>query len=155
MARNSLACRRGHAPALVEQERAPVRLLEFADATHHGTGKSPSLMAEQLRFEEIFWNRGAVHRHEALLAPAAVPMQIARQHLLAGATLAGDQHAGVRGRDLARDGQKLLHPQVLGHQLAGAVDKLCSDGFDERRLGRQRQEALGPSSVDHCGARLG
>ena len=144
-----------HLADLVEQERAAVRLLELADAARHGTGKCPFLVAEQLGFEKIVRNRGAIQRHQTLLAAAAVPMQIARQHLLAGAALAGDQHAGVRGRDLARHGQQLPHPDVLGHQLVGGVDQPGGDGVDEAGLCRQRQEALGASIVDDRRTRLG
>ena len=146
---------RVHFADLVEQKRAPVGLLELADAAYHGPGERTFLVAEQLRFEEIVRNRGAIYRYQALLAPAAVLMQIARQHLLAGATLAGDQHTGIGGRDLARNRQKLPHRHVLEHQLARVRRQAP---WRLPRPARARRAAAGsPWSgiVDHCCATIG
>jgi hypothetical protein len=46
-----------HLADLVEQERAPMRLLEFADPTRDRTGEGSLLVPKQLRFEKIIGDR--------------------------------------------------------------------------------------------------
>jgi hypothetical protein len=53
-------------------------------------------VAEELRFEQILGDRGAVHLHERILALRAVEVDRARDHLLARAGLAGDEHGALR-----------------------------------------------------------
>ena len=52
--------RRAHRPDLVEEQRAPVRLLEPALAGADGAGERAAHVAEQLRLEQRLGNRAAV-----------------------------------------------------------------------------------------------
>ena len=61
------------------------------DARPDGAGERATHVAEELRFEQRFWNRAAVERDESLLAARARLMDRARDHFLAGAGLAVDQ----------------------------------------------------------------
>src|SRR5439155_9584028 len=64
--------RRGHVADFIQKERPAVALLEFPDPLQGRAGKSSALVAEQLAFQKLLWNRGAVNRQERLLAPLAV-----------------------------------------------------------------------------------
>ena len=64
-ARSSLACRRViHLADFVEQQRAAIGLLELADAAGDGAGEGALFMAEQLAFQQIFRNGGAIDGDE-------------------------------------------------------------------------------------------
>ena len=70
-------------------------------------------------------------------------MHVARQHLLAGAAFAGDQHRGVGGGDLLGELDHLRHRVVAIDHFAVVV----GDGREHRRdqlgVGRQRDVFLG------------
>ncbi len=91
-----------------------------------------------------------------LLGAAAVTMDVARQHLLAGAALAGDQHARLGRRDLPRHAEQGVHRRVLEDQLAAVVGDRGEDRGDQLGVRRQRQElaGAGPDRGDR-GARIG
>ena len=75
-------------------------------------------MPEQRAFDEFPGNCREVDRDERPLAAVRFGMDAARQHLLAGAALAGDQHRRVEPRDL-------LHQAHHGlHRRTGAGDEL-------------------------------
>ena len=59
---------RVHLADLVEQQRAAVRLLELADAPRDRTGEGAPLVAEQLRFQQVLRDGGAVDGDERPLA---------------------------------------------------------------------------------------
>ena len=60
-------------------------------------------MAEELAFQQVFRDGGAVHRHHGPLRPGAVLMDEPGQHLLAGPGFSGNQHGGLAvGRPLCR-----------------------------------------------------
>ena len=131
-----------HLADLVEQQRAAVGLLEPADPAGHGAGKGALLVAEQLGLQQRFRDRRAVDRDEAAARPAARRMQVAGEDLLAGSGLAGDQHAGVAGRDLVGQRHHLGHGRV-GVQHRASVN---GDGGEHRGdqlgVGRQRDVLL-------------
>ncbi len=83
-------------------------------------------------------------------------MHVTRQHFLAGARFAGDQHRRVARRDLLRELYHLRHRLVAVDEFAVVV----GDGREHRRdqlgIGRQRDVFLG-AGVDRRdgGARVG
>src|SRR5690606_33096886 len=83
---------------LVEEQRAAVRLLELADLVKRGTGERALDMAEQDRLEQRLRNRRAVDDDVRLVGAPAVPVDRARDEILAGAALAADQDRRVGGR---------------------------------------------------------
>ena len=83
---------------LVEQERAVVRQLEAALAALRRTGERPALMAEKLALDQVLRNGRAVHLDERLAAPRAAAVEFARDHFLARAALARDEHRRIGGR---------------------------------------------------------
>ena len=77
-------------------------------------------MAEQLRFKQVFRNRGRVQGDEWFLAARAVPVQRMGDQFLAGAGFAGDQHGGVALREAAYRAKHILHRRRLPeHRLSG------------------------------------
>ena len=108
--------RQRHVADLVEEQRAAVGRLEQADVRAGRAGEGALDVAEQLGLEQLLGNRAAVDGDERRLGARAGAVDGARQHFLAGAALAADQHAGVGGGDHAG----FVHQ--LGHAAAAEDD---------------------------------
>jgi hypothetical protein len=95
--------RRRELAELVEEERAAVGERERAVARADGAGEGTPLVAEQLAPRELGDERRAVHEHEVALArPPVERVHEAREQLLPGPRLAGEEHGHVgeeRGLD--------------------------------------------------------
>src|SRR4029079_5245500 len=88
-----------HVPDLVEKQRAARGELETADARRERACERAFLVTEQLRLEQLAWNRGAVERHERPAAALGELVNAARDELFAAAGLSLDQHGAVVARD--------------------------------------------------------
>jgi hypothetical protein len=134
--------------------RAAGGLLEFSDPSRNGPGERAFLVTEQFGFKQVFGNCRAIDRYERLLGAVGAGVDVARQHLLAGAGFAGDHDRGVRAGDLL---SQLDH---LGHRLVAVdhVARIIGDGGEHRgdqfRIGRQRDVFLG-TGVDRGHGRSG
>ena len=89
-----------------------------------GAGECPFLVTEQLALEQIRGDRAAIDRHERMARAAGQLVDMARDHLLAGAGLAEDQHVGVEGRHLldqpmngAHGARGAARPEAVGARL--------------------------------------
>ena len=83
---------------LVEKERAAVGGADDAGERGVGAGEGALAVAEQLALEHVARHRRAVERDERAIGAVGGAMDEARQHLLAGAGLAGEQdRQGTRG----------------------------------------------------------
>ena len=71
-------------------------------------------MPEQLAFDELLGNGGAVHLDERLIPPLAVEVQQVGDQLLAGAVFPADEDAPVRGGGEL----DLLAQRLHGHGVA-------------------------------------
>ena len=101
--RSSLACKRcRHVADLVEEQRAAPGAFGIAEMALVGAGEGTLLVTEEFAFQEIGWDRRAVHRDERLLRARRDLMQEPRRDLLAGSGLARDQHRQVM-RGVAMD----------------------------------------------------
>ena len=116
--------RRAHRPDLVEEERPLVRLLEASLPIADRAGERAAHVAEQLRLEQRFRNRAAVERDEAVHAPRAVVMNRARDDLLAGAGLAGDEDRAVGRRDGLEQLKQPRHRAALADDAFEAIPLL-------------------------------
>ncbi len=116
----------------------PRRLLELADAARDRAGERALLVAEQLGFEQVLGDRGAIDRDERRARAVRFRVHEARQHLLAGAGLAGDQHRGIARRDLLREPDHLRHRVVAIDEVAVIVGDRRKHGGDQFGIGRQR-----------------
>ena len=99
---------RAHVADLVEEQRAAVGLLEAADALAIGARERALLVAEQLRFEQVFLQRGAVDLDEVARRPQRVVMDRAGDQFLARAGFAADEHRRIALGDLAHHAQDAL-----------------------------------------------
>ena len=86
-----------HVADFVEKDRAAIRLLELADLLFGGARERSFLVAEQLRFDELFGDGGTVHLNEALAGSRAVAMNRPRDELFANAALSQQHHGGIGG----------------------------------------------------------
>ena len=98
-----------HLADFVEKQRAAMRELELAALVAVGAGEAALDVAEELRLEERFGDAGAVHRHERRQPAAGVAMDVARDHVLAHAALAGDQDLGRALRRPRGHGEQFRH----------------------------------------------
>ena len=106
--RRSFGCSSsGSSPISSRKIVAAVGELEAPDLAGKRAGESALLVAEELRFDQLRRQRRAVDLHHRPLAPAALIVDRARDHLLAGPRLALQEHGGRGPRDL-RD--LLQHP---------------------------------------------
>ena len=89
-----------HIADLVQEQRAALGKFETADARAQGPGERAFLMTEQLALQQVRRDGAAIDRHEGVAGAARQLMHMARDHLLAGAGLAQDEHVGVERRHL-------------------------------------------------------
>ena len=85
-------------------------------------GERAALVAEQLGLEQVLRNRRGVDRDERPRRARAVPVQRARDELLAGARFAGDEHRRARLRQAADRAKHLLHRRRLAEDLGRVRD---------------------------------
>ncbi|MNQ95635.1 hypothetical protein D3C85_1112010 [compost metagenome] len=135
-----------HLADFVQQKRAAVGLLELADAAGHGAGEGALLVAEQLGFQKVVRNGGAVDADEGAVGALGPGVQVTGHHLLADAAFAGDQDGGVRTRHLIGQTDDGLHRRVGRDHRALVVGHGRQNGGDQVRLGRQGDELLGPGA---------
>ena len=113
-----------------------VRQLEPAQPALGGAGERAALVAEHLRFDQVARDGGAVDGHERAAGPPARRVDRRRRQLLAGAALAGDEHARLGRRHPRDERADLLHRGALAHQRRAPA-----------QLGLQRA-VLGPGAVE-------
>ncbi len=123
-----------------------MRLLEPAPPRLRRPGEGAPLVSEELRFDQLFGNRGAVHRHEGLVAPRPRGVQRSGHQLLAGSVFPLDQHPR-RGRpgelDLAEhflDRGRASHDRLGPGSCEPAI--LLLERERRCRVAEQDQEAL-------------
>ena len=98
--RSTLACViRLMSPISSRKIVPPCGQLELAALLGHRAGERALLVAEQLGLDQLLGDRRAVHLDErGARARLLCSVDLARDQLLAGAVLAGDQHPAVGGR---------------------------------------------------------
>ncbi len=101
---------------LVEEQRAAGGRLDQAELALLRVGERAALVAEELRLEQIARDRRAVELDERRVPAPAVEVQRARDQLLAGSGLAGDQHRGQLGIVEFRLGREQLADRGLQRQ---------------------------------------
>ena len=110
----------------VEEERASIRLLEFA-APAADAGRGPIFDPEQFRLEERFDERGTIDGDEWTAGPAAPQIDLPGGDFLADPALALDEHREIRAShtfDLLP--QRLRLRARADEQVAFAKGELCA-----------------------------
>src|SRR3546814_8167629 len=100
----------GNVADLVEKQRAAMREFDLAFGRLDRAGERALFMPEQLAFEQILGDRGAVDRDERAVAPRARLVQPAREQFLAGAARAEqhDRNVKVRSEEHTSELQSLM-----------------------------------------------
>ena len=134
---------------LVEEDRAAVGQLEAAAPQRRRARERALLVTEELALDQLGGDRRAVDLDERTRRERAFAVHVRGEQLLAGAGLAGKQHADVRSRDLRRLLDRLAeqrapadHPGRLADQLAeplvlalqlGSLDRVRSTSSTRSR----------------------
>ncbi len=132
---------------LVEEQRAAVGELEPPGLARRGAGERALLVAEQLRLHQRLRDRGAVDLDERPVLTARVLMQRLGDELLAGATLARDQHRRRRVGDLVDHLVDREHLIALADEPVAAFD-LGLDRVQRRPRLRPVRDRLADRLVD-------
>src|SRR6185295_8388364 len=89
-------------------------------AARDRAGECAALVAEQLAFDQLAAERGAVHLDHRLAAARAAVVQRVGDQLLAGAALAADQHRHVGIGHLGDDIEDAAHARAAADDLLEA-----------------------------------
>ena len=144
---------------LVEEDRAAVGRLEEPLVVAIGAGEGTADVAEELGLDQRRRERGAVADDERTAAARRQPVDGARDELLAGAALAGDERGRGVGRQAADEAEELEHDRRLAdHAFEGRRRERTGRGL--RRGPRQlaeRKAAGGDAPGTHavCIRRIG
>ncbi len=133
---------------LVEQERAVPGGLEGALARRDGAREGPALRAEQLRFEQVLRDGGAVDHAERRLGARALLVDEARDEGLSDAALAEEERAGVGGGEARDDARDVLRRLRRAEEGAGAADGEGPQALRLRARRREHAHLLQPRSED-------
>src|SRR5207245_1938856 len=106
-----------HVADFIEKERTAVGFLKFADFVFCRTGKAALDVAEELRFDQLLWNRGAINFHKRAFAAKARGMQGARNKFLARAAFTIDQGAVTLAGDSTLRGRRSPGARRPGERL--------------------------------------
>ncbi len=112
----------------------PCGFLEEAGLLVRCAGEGALRVTEELALEERFGDRAAVHRDEGFLRARAGIVHEARDELLAGAALAGEQHSAGVARHFASDVERGAHRGAAAHDLVLPADSA--------QLALERRDAL-------------
>src|SRR5829696_2970356 len=143
---------------LVEKESAAARLDEFAEMPLGGPREGALLVPEQGRLDQVFGDGAAVDRHERLALAIARSLDRPRQHFLADARLALDEHRDVGFSGALGEPNESAHIGALGGEVAEAqgsrgapahAPDLALKGIDPERVLDRDLQALGPDRLDH------
>ena len=89
-----------HGADLVQEQRAAFRVAEHAGVVARRAGECARSVPKELALDDLGRQRGAIQRHERLIATIAQRVDGAREDLLAGAGFAGDEHRRLMIREL-------------------------------------------------------
>jgi hypothetical protein len=107
-----------HVAQLVEEDRALAGGAQQPFLVFGGAGEGAFHVAEQLALQQRLGDRRAVDRHERRLRAAAAAVDRARDQVLAGAALAGDQHVRRQRRHAIDGRQHRLQRAAAADQVA-------------------------------------
>src|SRR5439155_733464 len=109
-------------PDLVEEQGSVSCCLEGALAKAVGAGKRAALMSEQLALDELFGQRGAVHRNQRGARARSQPVQFARNQFLSRAAFPDNQDAAWNRRHTRDRGTQRPHRYTVADERRAAVE---------------------------------
>ena len=101
--------RQGYVADFVQKEGAAVGVFKPALALAFRAGEGTADMAEELAFEDVFAQGGAVERHERLVLARAVDVESFGYKFFASTAFAQNQGRGRGGGQLAHFGDDGVH----------------------------------------------
>lgn len=113
---------------LVEKKGPLIGLFDLSFLGGLSPGEGPFFMSEQLAFDQIEWDGGAVDGDERLVSSRACLVDRPGDQLLSGPMLSPDQDGDRMTRDIFDEAVDLLHRRALSDQ--------DSEMAAERRVGR-------------------
>src|SRR5690349_24640903 len=113
-AKNFCLCPQAHIAHFVQEERAVIGFLEFANFVFTGAREAALDVPEELGLDQFLGNRGAIYLYKWLAAAQTGGVERAGDQFLAGATLAINEHPPV-GR---RGECNLLAQRLHGNAIA-------------------------------------
>ena len=140
--------RERHVADLVEEKRAVMGLLEFSNVPGGRAGERAFFVAEQLRFHQFCWNRGAVERNERAVSARAFLVQRAGDQFLAGAGFAADADARLARRNVLDLCHHFAHRRACPNDLmtpqpALQIAVFFFEMFEAQRVFDGQQELFG------------
>ena len=139
-----------HLANLVEQERAAVRSFELAQTASHGPAESALLVAEQLAFQQVLGDRGAVQGDKWPRRPARAPVNVPGEDFLARAALAGDEDACFGPGHALGTADGCQHDGISGDEGMAFAGSGLEDRGNQVRIGRKRQKLAGALGNGAC-----
>ncbi len=141
----------------IQEQRPAIGLLELANVVCMSIGECALHVAEQLTFKEGFRNGTRINGHHRLAAPEAMCVYLPRQHILACAVLAGNQHRGIGRCNLIqrftdgfhRPGRAPEHRSFATLRMTGQAAFCHSEAFG-RRISPHCLPGLIPGCSERC-----
>ena len=131
--RRNLACAdEAHLADFVEKQHAAGRLLELAGLALRRAGERATLVAEQLRLEQLFRQARRSSARRTGRPPRRRAMDEPRDHLLPGARLAKQQHGRFGRRDLCRLRSAPAATMAHCRRCGGRPDRALSSSVSAR-----------------------
>jgi hypothetical protein len=123
---------------LIEKQRPGVRFFEQPRFCVLRVGEGALLVAEQLAFEQGWWNGCAIHGHERSRPSGTAFMKRPGQHLFSRARISVDQHRHVAvGKHPCGLRKRFAKGLALTDHLAEDVDAIRWLGRSQRSLSRR------------------
>ncbi len=126
----------------IQHDRSRARHFQAAEFALDRSGKCAALVPEQFRFDQFLRQAGTIDFQEGRIAPGSEFVDQARQMILAGAALSGDEKRGGSFRDLAREFDDRLRRGIfrdpgharLAHPSASAAPSNLTGEFPRAAL---------------------
>ena len=133
---------------LVEEEQAPLRLLNLPFRIADGARERPLLVPEQRAVHELRRERRTAHGDERSASTRALLPEPPSHDVLASATFATEEHGNVGGRHAARLGQHHLKLRTRGLEEVVVGARLLQSDLDLGQL------LLGASCFQRAAGRM-
>src|SRR4029077_17904124 len=111
-----------HVADFIQEKRATVRFLKFADFVFGRASEASFDVAEELGLNQFFRDRGAINFHERSFVAKTGGMQRTRDEFLAGTTLAVNKHAAVGRRGYGNLLAQRLHGNAFADHLVAVAE---------------------------------
>src|SRR5215813_4019960 len=110
-----------HVLHFIQEDRATISQLETTYTGARCACKRSTFMAEELAFQQAFWNGATIHRDHRLLGTVAIEMNGLSDQLFAGATFTEDEYSALHIGYFFDELEDLLHGRAGAYQVFKTV----------------------------------